>query len=157
MRHPIPGISLCLLLAATAALLVGGAEALSRHRMKEIPRPFGELKYHDHRPETALPPTLDARLFPDKSPAFVAYKLAAQIEEVLYQVPCYCACNRTQGHQSLLDCFTSDHGAKCPICQREAIFCSRQHKLGKSAEQIRAALAKGKAWKIDLVKAVVGR
>jgi len=118
----------------------------------QAPHPFGEPVYHDHPPQEALPLTLDPDQFRDKRPAYVAYTLAAQIKEVLYQAPCYCACNRSQGHRSLLDCFTGKHGANCPICQKEAIFCFLQHKQGKDAKQIREGLAKDEANKIDLEK-----
>ena len=39
-----------------------------------------------------------------------AYRIAAEIPEVLVQQPCYCYCDKS-GHRSLLDCYTSDHAA----------------------------------------------
>ena len=74
-----------------------------------------------------------------------AYSAANEIPEVLAQQPCYCYCKR-RGHRSLLDCFASTHAADCDICVREAIFAQQEHKLGKSAEQIRTEIMDG-AWK----------
>lgn len=39
-----------------------------------------------------------------------AYRIAAQIPEVLAQQPCYCWCDKI-GHGSLVDCFATEHGA----------------------------------------------
>lgn len=40
-----------------------------------------------------------------------AYKIAAEIPEVLAQQPCYCNCDHSAGHRALSDCWTDDHGA----------------------------------------------
>ena len=39
-----------------------------------------------------------------------AYRYASEIADVVAQQPCYCHCDKF-GHRSLLDCFSSDHGA----------------------------------------------
>ena len=114
------------------------------------PHDVSMLAYHNHPPTEVLPATLDPSSFKDKHSAFVVYTLASQIKDVLYQVPCYCPCHKLEGHQSLLDCYTSKHGVRCPTCQKEAIFCYLQHRKGKNVSQIRKAIAKGKAWKLDL-------
>ena len=38
-----------------------------------------------------------------------AYQLAAKIPDVVYQMPCFCYCERI-GHNSLHTCFESTHG-----------------------------------------------
>ncbi len=114
------------------------------------PRPA----YHLHLPGTPLPSTLDPGQFKDNHAAFVAYILAAEVKETLYQVPCYCGCDRNRGHESLLDCFTSTHGERCSICEKEVVFCFIQHKKGKNSAQIRKQLANGKALQIDLTTEV---
>ena len=87
----------------------------------------------------------------DKPSAFTnkfvvaGYSAANETPEVLAQQPCYCYCKR-RGHRSLLDCFAAKHAADCDICVREAIFAQQEHKLGKSAEQIRTEIMNG-AWK----------
>ncbi len=40
-----------------------------------------------------------------------AYQVAKDIPDVLDQLYCYCGCDRSLGHKSLLSCFTDDHGA----------------------------------------------
>ncbi len=56
-----------------------------------------------------LPKTLSPDLF---SQTYVAraYRAAERIPGVLAQQPCYCWCDKF-GHRSLLDCFTTKHGA----------------------------------------------
>jgi Protein of unknown function with PCYCGC motif len=105
--------------------------------------------YHGHPPVTPPPPTLDPNLFKDKHIAFVVYTLARQIEPTLYQVPCYCPCDRFDGHTSLLDCFTDRHGEHCPRCQIEVIYCFEQWKLGKTPTEIRKGLEEHEATRID--------
>ena len=56
-----------------------------------------------------LPKTLSPKLFPDPNVA-AAYRAAERIPSVLAQQPCYCHCDKF-GHRSLLDCFTTKHGA----------------------------------------------
>jgi hypothetical protein len=111
-----------------------------------------ELHYHDYLPEEPLRGTLNPGQFRENPTAFVAYALAARIEPTLYQVPCYCGCDKEQGHQSLLDCFTDNHGALCHICQKEVLFCFLQNQKHKNAAQIREAMARGAASKLDLKK-----
>lgn len=112
--------------------------------------------FHDRPPLAPLPATLDPQMFQDRPVAFVVYTLAQQIEATLYQVPCYCPCDELDGHSSLLDCFTSDHGERCPRCQMEVIFCFEEGKQGKTPAQIRKALKRHKATKIDLTGYVEG-
>ena len=40
-----------------------------------------------------------------------AYQAAKDIPEVLEQVPCFCGCMSTHGHNSNFDCFKDQHGA----------------------------------------------
>src|SRR5579859_8083288 len=79
--------------------------------------------YHDQPPVLPFPETLKPEQFGQNEPAFVAYTLAAHTKKTLYQVPCYCPCDKLEGHKSLLDCFVGDHGTHCRICQQEAVFC----------------------------------
>ena len=41
------------------------------------------------------------------------YEDAAKVPNVLYQLPCYCRCDRAMGHTSLHSCFEGLHGAEC--------------------------------------------
>jgi len=67
-----------------------------------------------------------------------AYAKAAKVKKVLYQQPCYCHCDRSLGHGSLLDCFASKHGSMCDVCIKEAFYSYEQTLKKKTAEQIRA-------------------
>jgi hypothetical protein len=116
-----------------------------------LPSPT-ELRYHDHLPNEPLPDTLDPAQFRENPTAFVAYALAGRIGSTLYQVPCSCGCDKEQGHQSLLDCFTSRHGALCHICQKKVLFCFLQNQEHKNAVQIREEMARGGASRLDLKK-----
>lgn len=99
--------------------------------------------YHNAPPTEPLPMTLDPAPFANNRSAFVAYSLARKIREVLYQVPCYCGCDRFSDHKSLLDCFTTKHGVGCHICQRGVIFAREQARTGKTAAEIREAMERG--------------
>jgi len=80
------------------------------------------------------------------------YKQAEQIASVLYQLPCYCHCDRSHGHNSLRSCFESEHGAACGVCMQEELYAYKQFKVGKSAKQIREGIIKGDYKSIDLEK-----
>jgi len=145
MRH-IPLI-LCLTIIAAGASLFS-ATIPPQH--PDITSTGTTHAYHDHPSDQTLPATLPPSSFSENRSAFVAYSLASRIEQTLYQVPCRCGCDRERGHQSLLDCFTGTHGARCRICQKEAIFCFLEQKKGRSPAQIRSSLEQPKALKFDL-------
>src|SRR6267378_6269902 len=81
-----------------------------------------------------------------------AYTLAARVKKILYHQPCYCHCDRSQGHTSLLDCFASKHGSECGVCMREAIYSYEQSHKGKTAAQIRAGIERGEWRDVDMSK-----
>ena len=107
--------------------------------------------YHGQVPPGALPATMNPDFFGDP---FVqnAYTIAARIKKTLYQQPCYCHCDRSQGHGSLLDCFASKHGAGCNICISEDFYAYEQLRKGKTAAQIRAGIIQGEWQSVDLAK-----
>src|SRR5258705_13626617 len=107
--------------------------------------------YHARPPQGALPATMNPELFPDPV-VQNAYAIAAKIKKTLYQQPCYCHCDRSQGHGSLLDCFASRHGAGCDICQKEDFYSYEQTRKGKTPGQIREGIIKGEWQKVDTTK-----
>jgi hypothetical protein len=107
--------------------------------------------YHHQAPPGALPATMNPEFFSD-SLVQNAYTVAARIKKTLYQQPCYCHCDRSQGHGSLLDCFASKHGAGCNICISEDFYAYEQLRKGKTAAQIRAAIIQGEWQSVDLAK-----
>lgn len=79
-----------------------------------------------------------------------AYKAAAKHAALLYQLPCYCYCDRNHGHKSLRSCFEETHGANCGTCAQEALYAHQMSKKGWSARQIRDAIIRGDFKQIDL-------
>ena len=71
------------------------------------------------------------------------YQKAAKVSSVLYQLPCYCRCDRELGHTSLLSCVEGLHGSECSTCAKEGAYAYEQTKLGKTPAQIRAAIEHG--------------
>jgi hypothetical protein len=98
-----------------------------------------------------LPATLSPSLFTDPV-AQNAYSIAARIKKILYQEPCYCYCDRSQGHGSLLDCYVSKHAAVCGICEREVFYAYEQSRKGKNGTQIRGGIERGDWQGVDMTK-----
>ncbi len=110
--------------------------------------------YNPSAPTRPLPPVLhDAQL---SGPAFsqsyqvTAYRMAAKVSPVLHQLPCYCRCDRSMGHNSLHSCFEGLHGAECATCMKEAVFAYNETKHGRTPAQIRAEIEKGNWLSTDL-------
>ena len=107
--------------------------------------------YHNEIPAGPLPATMSPATFQD--PVIQnAYTVAARIKKVLYQEPCYCHCDRSQGHGSLLDCFVSKHGSGCNICIGEDFYAYEQSRKGKTAAQIREGIQHGDWQQVDMTK-----
>jgi hypothetical protein len=79
-----------------------------------------------------------------------AYKAAAKASSVVYQMPCYCYCDRNHGHKSLRSCFEGTHGANCGTCSQEALYSYQMSKKGWSVKQIRDGIIRGDFKQIDL-------
>lgn len=107
--------------------------------------------FHAAAPKGELPEVLSPAQFTNVV-VQNAYLLAARVKKVLYQQPCYCHCDRSQGHGSLLDCFASKHGSGCGVCMREAIYSYEQSHKGKSAAEIRAGIERGEWQQVDMSK-----
>jgi hypothetical protein len=107
--------------------------------------------YHAQAPKDALPATMDPQTFTQPE-VMNAYAIAARVKKVLYQQPCYCHCDRSQGHGSLLDCFVSKHGSGCNICMNEAFYAYEQTRHSKTPAQIRAGIIKGEWQTVDTRK-----
>ncbi len=107
--------------------------------------------FHDSVPSGPLPATMSPSLFTDPVTQN-AYSLAARIKKILYQQPCYCHCDRSQGHGSLLDCYVSKHAAACGVCMREDFYAYEQSRKGKTGPQIREGIERGDWQGIDVTK-----
>jgi hypothetical protein len=105
--------------------------------------------YHPMRPRGPLPETLDPKQFADPETQNI-YALAATEKPLLYQLPCYCRCDKEVGHKSLLDCYVDNHASHCILCKKEAAFAYTENKAGKTAAQIRKEIMDGKWKDVDL-------
>lgn len=81
----------------------------------------------------------------------LAYQAAAQNEDLLRYIPCYCGCGISEGHKNNLDCFIKgktadgkiiwiDHSVRCDTCMNIALEAAEMKKQGKSPTQIRQAI-----------------
>jgi len=89
-------------------------------------------------PRRERPSTLPPELFSGQ--AARAYRFASERPDLLEQIPCYCGCYFTQGHQNLLDCFHDRHAAMCEICQAIALRAADLAKAGYGIEDIKAVI-----------------
>jgi hypothetical protein len=136
-----------LLLAAASALVVLPESAVSRSQSTDDSLPA----FHDNAPTGPLPSTMPPDSFADPV-VQNAYANAAKIKRVLYQEPCYCRCDRSAGHNSLLDCFVGRHGSGCGVCIAEDLYSYEQTRKGKTPAQIREGIVHGDWKTVDLSK-----
>jgi hypothetical protein len=78
------------------------------------------------------------------------YKEAATIQPVLYQLPCYCRCDRALGHKSLHSCFEGTHGAICSTCAKEEHYAYLMTQQKMTPKQIRDGIERKEFESIDL-------
>lgn len=134
---------------AIAALLCAGAITQAQFANQPVQIPA----FHPQPPNKGevLPAVLTEKQLADQGmtqPAQVAsYKAAAKLPSVMYQLPCYCYCDRGHGHTSLHSCFESTHGANCGTCAAEALYAYKMSKQGWTAKQIRDGIVRGD-WKM---------
>jgi hypothetical protein len=98
--------------------------------------------YHTGPPQRPLSATMNPRLFHDPI-ARTSYQIASKMKPILYQLPCYCGCSKLLKHKSLLDCYLTDHGAKCACCQKELIYARLCEREGKNINEIRSGIERG--------------
>lgn len=136
---------------AAVIVLIAAVLPAARYAKGLAGQDKGVPAYHSEPPTGPLPKTMDPKKFDDPV-ARNAYTMAAEVEAVLYQQPCYCHCDEAEGHGSLLDCFVTDHGGECEWCQQEAIYAYNETKKGRSAADIRKDIMDGKWKEVDLSK-----
>jgi Protein of unknown function with PCYCGC motif len=108
--------------------------------------------YHNEVGSATLPPTLDPTLFASKPIACKSYRAASHMRALLYQLPCYCECDRYRHHRSLLACFATRHGSECNLCQKELVYALRQSRKGVPIDQIREGIIEGQWKEVDLLR-----
>jgi hypothetical protein len=114
--------------------------------------------YHPSAPlkVSTLPPILSGKQLTGEHFRYPwqvhAYQQAIKISSVIYQLPCYCRCDRALGHTSLHSCYETAHSTECSHCAKEGFFAYQQTKLGKTPAEIRAAIIRHEYESIDLEK-----
>jgi len=110
--------------------------------------------YNAAPPSRALPQVMHGDQLKGESFTHVyqvrAYQMAKEVPNVLHQLPCYCRCDRSMGHNSLHSCFEGTHGAACSTCMKEGVYAYQQTKKGKTVSQIRAGVERGEWMNVDL-------
>ncbi len=141
-----------ILLTAALGLITVASYAQWSNPADDIPA------YHPNPPANSadLPPTLSGKQLTGEYFRYPwqvkVYEEAAKIPSVLYQLPCYCRCDRALGHTSLHSCFEGTHGAVCSTCAKEGAYAYKMTKLGWTPKQIRAGIERGEYEQIDLNK-----
>ena len=153
MKRAILSAALGLLVVAGYAVPASMSPTVVRAQWSD---PQDVPAYHAEPPAKgeALPPILSGDQLTGpffREPWQVAvYKEAAQIPDVLYQLPCYCHCDRALGHTSLHSCFEGTHGAICATCAAEEAYAYKMTKLGRTPKQIREGIERREYESIDL-------
>ncbi len=136
---------LLLVASSTAAKWVGPTEATPA--------------YYSVPPRHGYPPLMQGSQltgqFFSHSYQVTAYEMAAKIESVLFQQPCYCRCDLALKHKSLHSCFEGSHGAVCATCMRQAVYAYQQTQRGKTPQEIREGIAKGEWQSVDVQAATL--
>ncbi len=101
----------------------------------------------DIREETKSIETLPSFLNDKDENITLVYSQAAEHEELLEFIPCYCGCGDSVGHKNNFDCFVhektdekivwDDHGTKCQACLEIAAESIIMYEKGKSIKNIR--------------------
>ncbi|WP_324254002.1 PCYCGC motif-containing (lipo)protein [Paenibacillus sp. 1001270B_150601_E10] len=86
----------------------------------------------------------------DKQPDQIRlrYEAAGTVAEELNNIPCYCGCGASAGHQSPKNCFVSeiredgtvewdDHGTRCGVCLEIVVHTVKLKQEGKNLQEIR--------------------
>lgn len=68
------------------------------------------------------------------------YAMAAAIPNVLDGIYCNCACAEHADHYSLLDCFVTEHAARCDVCLSEAAVAFRMTQEQSTLDEIRVTI-----------------
>lgn len=144
-------------LTVALALVTLGASAQWTDPSIDIPA------FHPSAPPrtAALPPILHGKDLTGPNFQYPwqvkVYQDAARIPNVLYQLPCYCRCDRALGHQSLRSCFEGLHGAECGTCAKEGFYAYQMTRKGWTPKQIRAGIERGDWKNIDLAAAAAAQ
>ena len=97
-------------------------------------------RHPEPRAEAEAPHVMPTDRYAEYPRVAEAYELTAAVPSVVDGLYCYCQCSEHSGHYSLLDCFASDHAARCDVCMSEAVIASQMTRGGASLDDIRAEI-----------------
>jgi hypothetical protein len=129
-------VALALIVVAVAAYRGGGQPSGATDSTGKQSHGGAVPPYYADLHGIVLPKTLPPERFREDKTRY-AYEVAAKIPETLAQLPCYCPCDRTVGHKSLLHCYADQHAAYCGICQDSALWAEKRLKENASIATIR--------------------
>lgn len=89
------------------------------------------------RPESHAGHVVPAARYEGNPRVAQTYQMAAAAPQIIDGLYCYCHCAEHSGHYSLLDCFKSDHAARCDVCMSEAAIGYQMAANGSSLDAIR--------------------
>ena len=124
LRYGAGGLALLLLLA--------GLSLTTRSGSAPHPEPRAGLDHASH-----VVPAARYDAYPRVAQT---YEMVAAVPMIVDGVYCYCNCAEHSGHYSLLDCFASDHAARCDVCLSEATIAYRMSTDGADLRAIRAEI-----------------
>lgn len=84
-----------------------------------------------------LIPTMSPGYFSKDPKAQAAYQVAKDIPEVLAELPCFCGCMVSYGHENNLFCFKDEHGSGCTVCEDIALDARDMHSKGLPIDEIK--------------------
>lgn len=73
---------------------------------------------------------------------YKTYLFAKENPDILSQIKCYCGCDQHSNHETLKECFDSDHASYCDICKGENIKVQNYLAKNKSIQEIRILIDK---------------
>ena len=141
MRRLMVCVALGMLTVAASAQWIGSDDVPAFHATAPAPA-------------TKLPAILSGKQL--SGPLFqypwqkAVYVDAAKVQKVIYQLPCYCRCDRNMGHASLHSCFEGLHGAECSTCAKEGFYAYQMTLKGKTVKEIRDGVMRKDFERIDL-------
>lgn len=116
--------------AGVAVLTVAGIILVVRLAPGGVPHPDPRLDL----PAAEIRPTSRYEGYPRVARA---YAMAAAVPDIVDGLYCHCHCAEHSSHYSLLECFQTDHAARCDICMSEATIAYEMTRDGTSLDAIR--------------------
>ena len=106
---------------------------------KDRPLSSSELANRDRLAAKVLDPgRFRTKQWQDRPTVPASYAIAKKHPDILERLFCYCGCDYTDAHVTLLDCFTDkdEHGATCSECIEEAFLADRLYRDGATMARI---------------------